>query len=54
MKADLKIQLNDTGWEASCYDSGRFYSNLPAPSILDRYRFGYLTHHFRRVNHSRH
>jgi hypothetical protein len=40
---DLKIQLNEMGWEASYDDSSRFYNNLPAPSVFDSYKFDYVT-----------
>jgi hypothetical protein len=51
--ANLKIQLNEMGWEASYHDSRRFYNNLPAPSVFDSYKFDYNTHHFQRVIHYR-
>jgi hypothetical protein len=50
---DLKIQLNEMGWEASYDDSSRFYNNLPAPAVFDSYKFDYVTHHFQRVIHYR-
>ena len=50
---DLKIQLNEMGWEASYDDTRRFYNNLSAPSVFDSYKFDYVTHHFQRVIHYR-
>jgi hypothetical protein len=48
---NLKVQLNELGWEASYVDRERFYHDLPKPSVFDVYRFDYAKRQFSRVIH---
>jgi hypothetical protein len=48
---NLRVQKNELGWEASCADYDRFYSNLPNPYVFDVYKFDYDSRNFQRVIH---